>query len=84
MRCACAAFCMHSLLYVALLCRFVVAVIALPMLYYNGFLSVDAEEFSPSELLQEGFMPALGVFLIFWILSYTYVEQQFLPVKMNA
>jgi hypothetical protein len=45
-------------------CSFLGFVAVLPLLYYNFYLRVDLEDFQSTELLQEGFMPALGVFLV--------------------
>ncbi|KAJ9517487.1 hypothetical protein QJQ45_024940, partial [Haematococcus lacustris] len=42
-----------------------------PFLIYNSILQLDPEEFGGhAELLNEGQMPALGAFLLSWILTY--------------
>lgn len=41
--------------------------------YQTLFLDVDPEDFNPNELLMEGLGNSIGLFLLFWILLYTFI-----------
>jgi len=41
-------------------------------LYYAKYLGVDDEEHGRWDLLSEGFMPSLALFLVFWITLYSF------------
>ena len=55
-------------------CRFGALAVAFPVFYSNGYLKTDPEDFTPGQVLQEGVMPALGLFLVrtlrYWMIQY--------------
>ncbi len=42
------------------------AIIALPIAWYTAFLEVDVEDYGSQELLMEGAMPGIAVFVLLW------------------
>lgn len=40
-------------------------------IYYARYLEVDLESYGTTELLQEGFMPSFGLFLLSWTITYS-------------
>ena len=39
--------------------------------YTHKVIALDEDDFPPFEVVKEGFMPALGMFLICWVFVYT-------------
>ena len=42
------------------------AIVALPIAYYTAYLEVDVEDYGSQELLMEGAMPGVAVFVLLW------------------
>jgi len=42
------------------------AIVALPIAYYTAYLEVDVEDCGSQELLKEGTMPGVAVFVLLW------------------
>ena len=49
------------------------ALFGLSYVYYAKFLEIDEEDFNPNELLMEGVGNSVGVFLLTWILLYSFI-----------
>ena len=52
---------------------FVVIVLSTSYFYQNNFLELDSDDFNPNELLMEGASNAVGLFLLSWILIYSFI-----------
>ena len=51
---------------------FGVSIFGLTYLYYSRFLEVDEEDFNEQEIMMEGVGNSVGLFLLSWILLYSY------------
>ena len=42
--------------------------------YQNNFLEIDADDFNPNEIMMEGMSNSIGLFLLLWILLFTFIS----------
>ena len=45
-------------------------IISVPMAYYTSYLQVDVEDYGSQELMMEGAMPAVAVYVLVWTTLY--------------
>lgn len=52
---------------------FFIALFLISYLYYSKLLNINEEDFGQNELFMEGVGNAFGLFLLSWILTYTFL-----------
>ena len=52
---------------------FVVLMFGITYLYYTRYLEIDDQDFNEQELLMEGVGNSVGLFLLSWILLYSFL-----------
>ena len=51
---------------------YIACLFGMTSVYINKFLEIDEEDYNPQELMMEGMANSGGLFLLSWILVYTY------------
>ena len=52
---------------------YAVIMMATSYFYQNNFLELDSDDFNPNELMMEGASNSVGLFLLSWILIYSFI-----------